>query len=149
MIGRRKNLETKHNSSLWTVSVVVLSLILFFFAIPHTLEDFTVGEPMEKGVPLPVLSIIVAALFALQGLALFWAGQRDRRSYFVHAGLGILWPLAAGVAQLPVILSSSNYRSGFISVLYVAGMIAVGILLFLASLQALRATASSRQRGEN
>lgn len=149
MIGRRKNLETKHNSSLWTLSVVVLSLILFFFAIPHTLEDFTVGEPMEKGVPLPVLSIIVAALFALQGLALFWAGQRDRRSYFVHAGLGILWPLAAGVAQLPVILSSSNYRSGFISVLYVAGMIAVGILLFLASLQALRATASSRQRGEN
>lgn len=149
MIGRRKNLETKHNSSLWTVSVVVLSLILFFFAIPHTLEDFTVGEPMEKGVPLPVLSVIVAALFALQGLALFWAGQRDRRSYFVHAGLGILWPLAAGVAQLPVILSSSNYRSGFISVLYVAGMIAVGILLFLASLQALRATASSRQRGEN
>lgn len=142
-------METKHNSSLWTVSVVVLSLILFFFAIPHTLEDFTVGEPMEKGVPLPVLSIIVAALFALQGLALFWAGQRDRRSYFVHAGLGILWPLAAGVAQLPVILSSSNYRSGFISVLYVAGMIAVGILLFLASLQALRATASSRQRGEN
>lgn len=149
MIGRRKNLETKHNSSLWTLSVVVLSLILFFFAIPHTLEDFTVGEPMEKGVPLPVLSVIVAALFALQGLALFWAGQRDRRSYFVHAGLGILWPLAAGVAQLPVILSSSNYRSGFISVLYVAGMIAVGILLFLASLQALRATASSRQRGEN
>lgn len=149
MIGRRKNLETKHNSSLWTVSVVVLSLILFFFAIPHTLEDFTVGEPMEKGVPLPVLSVIVAALFALQGLALFWAGQRDRRGYFVHAGLGILWPLAAGVAQLPVILSSSNYRSGFISVLYVAGMIAVGILLFLASLQALRATASSRQRGEN
>jgi hypothetical protein len=49
-----------------------------------------------------------------------------------------LWPLAAGVAQLPVILTSSNYRSGFISILYVAGMIVTGILLFLASLQALR-----------
>jgi hypothetical protein len=131
-------LETKRKSSVWTASVVILSLLLFFFAIPHTLEDFAVGEPVEKGVPVSVLSFVVAGLFALQGLALFWAGQRDRRSYFIHAGLGIVWPLAAGAAQLPVILASSNYRSGFLSVFYVAGMIAIGILLFLASLQALR-----------
>jgi hypothetical protein len=137
-------LETKRKSSMWTVSVVSLSLLLFFFAIPHTLEDFAVGEPIEKGVPVSVLSFVVAALFALQGLALFWAGQRNRRSYFIHAGLGLLWPLAAGLAQLPVILTSGNYRSGFISVFYVAGMIVVGVLLFLASLQALK-TSSRKQ----
>src|SRR5512134_2005546 len=97
-------LETKRKSSVWTASVVILSLLLFFFAIPHTLEDFAVGEPIEKGIPVTVLSFVVAALFALQGLALFWAGQRDRRSYFIHAGLGVIWPLAAGAAQLPVIL---------------------------------------------
>ncbi|MBK8782786.1 MAG: hypothetical protein IPO22_13480 [Anaerolineales bacterium] len=85
-----------------------------------------------------MLSFVVAGMFALQGLALFWAGQKDRRSYFIHAGLGIFWTLAAGIAQLPVILASSNYRSGFISVAYVAGMIVIGILLFLASLQALK-----------
>src|SRR3990170_2055857 len=113
-------LETKSKSSRWTVSVVILSLLLFFFAIPHTLEDFALGEPAENGVPASVLAFVVAGLFALQGLALFWAGQRDCRSYFIHAGLGILWPLAAGMAQLPVILASSNYRSGFISVFYVA-----------------------------
>jgi hypothetical protein len=77
-------------------------------------------------------------MFALQGLALFWAGQKDRRSYFTHAGLGIFWTLAAGIAQLPVIFVSSNYRSGFISVAYVVGTIAVGALLFLTSLQALK-----------
>jgi hypothetical protein len=125
--------------------MVSLSLLLFFFVIPHTLEDFAVGEPIEKGVPVSVLSFVVAVLFALQGLALFWAGQRDRRSYFIHAGLGLLWPLAAGVAQLPVIFTASSYRSGFISILYVAGMIVVGILLFLASLQALRTGSQAKQ----
>ncbi len=144
--------ETKTKLSAWKGSVVILSLLLFFFAVPHTLEDFALGEPAKNGVPAAVLSFVVAGMFALQGLALFWAGQKDRRSYFIHAGsgqkdrrsyfihagLGIFWPLAAGIAQLPVILASSNYRSGFISVAYVAGMIVIGILLFLASLQALK-----------
>lgn len=130
--------ETKRKLPTWTVRVVILSLLLFFFAVPHTLEDFTLGEPAKNGVPEAALAFVVSGLFALQGLALFWTGQQNRRGYFVHAALGVLWPLAAGVAQLPVILASSNYRSGFISVLYVAGMIAIGILLFLASLQALK-----------
>jgi len=130
--------ETKTKLSAWKGSVVILSLLLFFFAIPHTLEDFALGEPTKNGVPAPLLAFVVAGLFALQGLALFWAGQQDRRSYFIHAGLGILWPLAAGIAQLPVILTSGNYRSGFISVSYVAGMIVIGILLFLTSFQVLK-----------
>ena len=130
--------ETKTKLSAWKGSVVILSLLLFFFAVPHTLEDFALGEPAKNGVPAAVLSFVVAGMFALQGLALFLAGQKDRRSYFIHAGLGIFWPVAAGIAQLPVILASSNYRSGFISVAYVAGMIVIGILLFLASLQALK-----------
>lgn len=130
--------ETKTKLSAWKGSAVILSLLLFFFAIPHTLEDFALGEPAKNGVPAAVLAFVVAGMFALQGLALFLAGQQDRRSYFIHAGLGIFWPLAAGIAQLPVILASSNYRSGFISVAYVAGMIMVGILLFLTSLQALK-----------
>jgi len=73
--------ETKRKLSAWTISVVFLSLLLFFFAIPHTLEDFAVGEPAKNGVSAPVLAFVVAGLFALQGLALFWAGRQDRRSY--------------------------------------------------------------------
>jgi hypothetical protein len=131
-------LETKRKSSLWTGGMVILSLLLFFFAVPHTLEDFALGEPAKNGVSAQVLALVVAGLFALQGLALFWAGQGERRSYFIHAGLGLLWLLAAGVAQLPVIFTASNYRSGFISILYVFGMIVTGALLFLVSLQALK-----------
>ncbi len=138
--------ETKNKLSAWTVSVVVLSLLLFFFAVPHTLEDFTLGEPAKNGVPDAALAFVVSALFASQGLALFWTGQQDRRGYFIHAGLGVLWPLAAGTAQLPVILASSTYRSGFVSILYVAGIIAIGILLFLASLQALKTSSAHTQK---
>jgi Ni/Fe-hydrogenase subunit HybB-like protein len=130
--------ETKTKLSAWQGSVVVLSLLLFFFAVPHTLEDFALGEPAKNGVPAVVLSLIVAGMSALQGLALFWAGQKDRRNYFIHAGLGIFWALASGIAQLPVILTTSDYRSGFMSLAYVVGMIAIGILLFVTSLQALR-----------
>jgi len=130
--------ETKTKLSAWKGSVVILSLLLFFFAVPHTLEDFALGEPAKNGVPAAVLSFVVAGMFALQGLALFWAGQKDRRGYFIHAGLGIFWALASGIAQLPVIFASSNYRAGFISLAYVAGLIAIGVLLFLTSLQALK-----------
>lgn len=130
--------ETKTKLSAWNGSVVALSLLLFFFAVPHTLEDFALGEPAKNGVPTVALSFVVASMFALQGLALFWAGQKDRRSYYLHAGLGVFWALASGFAQLPVILTSSDYRSGFISQAYVAGLIVIGVLLFATSLQALR-----------
>lgn len=130
--------ETKTKLSAWKGSVVVLSLLLFFFAVPHTLEDFALGEPAKNGVPTVVLSFVVAGMFALQGLALFLAGQKDRRSYYLHAGLGIFWALASGFAQLPVILTSSDYRSGIISLAYVVGLIVIGVLLFATSLQALR-----------
>lgn len=130
--------ETKNKLSVWQASVVILSLSLFFFAVPHTLEDFALGEPAKNGVPAVALSLVVAGMFAMQGLALFWAGQKDRRSYYIHAGLGIFWTLAAGIAQLPVIFTSSDYRSGFISLAYVAGLIVIGVLLFATSLQTLR-----------
>ncbi len=131
--------KTKRNLSVWTRGTVILSLLLFFFAVPHTLEDFALGEPAKNGVPAPGLALVVSGLFALQGLALYWAGQKKRQGFYILAGLGIVWPLAAGLAQLPVILTFISYRSGFISVLYVIGIIATGILLFLASLLVLRA----------
>jgi len=129
----------------WTGSVIPLSLLLFFFTVPHTLEDFSLGEPARNRVPAPVLAYVVAGLFALQSLAMYWAGQKDRRNYFIHAGLGIFWPLAAGTAQLPTILASNGFRAGFISIFYVVGMITVGLLLFLASLQALKSSRAQPQ----
>ncbi|MBT3337693.1 MAG: hypothetical protein HN855_13065 [Anaerolineae bacterium] len=121
-----------------STSVVILSLLLIFFALPHTLEDFATGEPAKAGVPIFVLTYVIASIFALQGLGIFWLGRRLRRGYIVHIFLGLFWPIAAGATQLPAILSGSPYRSGFISVFFVGGMIVIGILLFLISVLTLR-----------
>ena len=118
--------------------VVFFSLLLFFFTIPHTLEDFATGEPAKAGVPVPVLALVISILIALQALGLFWLGQKRRRGLFVHVGIGLFWPIASGIAQLPTILSESLYRSGFISIFYVAGMIVVGLLLCATAIIAVR-----------
>lgn len=130
--------EIKNKLSVWTARMVTISLLLPFFTIPHTLEDFALGEPAKNGVPAPVLAFVIATVFALQALALYWAGQGNRRSYFVHMGIGAFWSLAAGIAQLPVIFASSAYRSGAISVIYVAGMVVLGVLLVVVSFAALK-----------
>jgi len=132
--------KVKIRISLLSTGMVILSLLLFFFALPHTLEDFATGQPARAGVPVIALAYVVAGIFALQGLGLFWVGRQMRRGYVIHAILGLFWPIAAGTAQLPSILAQGySYRSGFISILYVGGMIVIGILLFILSLLALQA----------
>jgi hypothetical protein len=116
---------------------VLLSLLLLFFTIPHTLEDFATGEPAEAGIPAPLLSLVVSTVFFAQALGLYWLGRRRRRGLLVHAGIGLFWPIASGFAQLPAILADTPYRAGAISVVYVGGMIVVGLLLVSSSIIAL------------
>ena len=130
--------EMNNISPKWTRRVVILSLLLLFFTIPHTLEDFATGEPAEAGIPVLLLSTIVSIIFFLQAIGLFWLGQERRRGLFVQVGIGLFWPLASGIAQLPTILSGTPYRSGAISVIYVVGIIVVGILLIISSIISLR-----------
>jgi hypothetical protein len=125
-------------SSKWRQRVVFLSLLLLFFTIPHTLEDFATGEPAKAGIPAPLLALVISIIFSLQALGLFWLGQKWRCGLFVHVGIGLFWPIASGIAQLPTILSETPYRSGAISIFYVGGMIVVGILLCISSIISLR-----------
>ena len=118
--------------------VVFLSLLLLYFTVPHTLEDFATGEPAQAGVPVVVLSLVLSTLIMLQAAGLYWIGQNKRRGLLIQAGVGLFWPVAAGAAQLPTILSGEPYRSGFISVLYVLGIIVVGVLLLISALLAWR-----------
>lgn len=129
--------EMEPISPKWSSRVVILSLLLFFFTIPHILEDFATGEPGKAGVPIFTLSTVVSIIIVLQALGLFWLGQDRRRGLFVQAGIGLFWPLAAGLAQMPTILSGTPYRSGANSVIYVLGILVVGILLFISSIIAL------------
>ena len=128
----------------WAQRVYFLSLLLIFFTIPHTLEDFATGEPAEAGIPAPILALVISIIFSVQALGLFWLGQKRRRGLFVHVVIGMFWPIASGLAQLPIILSETPYRSGAISIFYVGGMIVMGILLCLSSIIALRVRAHER-----
>jgi hypothetical protein len=121
-------------SSKWAQRVVLLSLMLLFFTIPHTLEDFATGVPVEAGIPAPLLAFDLSIIFSLQLLGLFWLGQKQRRGLLIHVGIGLFWSIASGLAQLPDILNKTPYRYGAISIFYVGGMIAVGALLCLSSI---------------
>ena len=87
---------------------------------------------------MPLLALIISIIFSLQALGLFWIGQKQRRGLIVHLVIGLFWPIASGLAQLSAILSEPIYRSGAISIIYVVGMIIVGILLFLSSILSLK-----------
>ncbi len=120
----------------WTV-VTLLSVALLFFSIPHVLEDFALGEPLKRGVPPAAIAFVVSVLLAAQGLGLSALGRRSVAGLRVHAVLGLLWAVAAGVAQVPELLQATAYRSGVISVTYVIGVIAVGLALSVVSVIAL------------
>ena len=110
---------------------------LLFFTIPHTLEDFATGAPEEAGIPASILSLVISMIFFIQALGIYWLGQNRRKGLMIHVGLGLFWPIASGLAQLPAILSGEPYRDGWISIAYVTGMILIGILMLLAAVKAL------------
>ena len=55
----------------------------------------------------------------------------------LHLAVGLFWPLGVGMAQLPDILAGTPYRAGLISVLFLVGMIVIGIALLVATVAAL------------
>lgn len=117
--------------------VVFLSLLLLFFTIPHTLEDFAGGEPAEAGIPAPLLAVVVSTVIFVQAIGLYWLGQKRPWGLYAHLAIGFFWPVASGFAQLPTILSGEPYRSGFISILYVGGIIIIGLLVLFSAIMAL------------
>lgn len=119
-------------------AVALFSISLLFFSVPHVLEDFALGEPQQRGVPGVVIATVVSSLLAAQALALYWLGQQRRAGIAIHALLGLLWPAAAGAAQLPLIVGPEPYRSGPVSVTYVLGIVVVGLGLFVSAILALR-----------
>jgi hypothetical protein len=130
----------------WASRVIFLSVLLLFFTIPHTLEDFAAGEPAKAGIPAPAIASVISVMIALQAIGLFWLGQKRPWGLFVHIGIGLFWSIASGIAQLPTILSDTPYRSGFISVLYVAGMIVIGVAICIAAILSLKVDSKTSNR---
>lgn len=133
---------SKDDLSSMMQKVAILSFALLFFTIPHTLEDFATGAPEEAGIPTGVLSFVISVIFFSQALGIFWLGQKNTKGFYIHIALGLFWPIASGFAQLPAIFSGDPYRAGLISKVYVFGIIIIGLLLLIKSIQGIRQSKS-------
>ncbi len=56
------------------------------------LTNIVYTDLQSNPVPVFVLAYVIAGIFALQGLGLFWLGRQLRRGYVNHAFLGLFWP---------------------------------------------------------
>lgn len=119
-------------------ATVILSLALFFFTVPHNVEDFAYGEPARLGLPAIVIVLGLSAVFAAQGLALVWTGAGLRRGDRLHAVLGPAWAIAAVAAHTGEILLPGTYRTGLGSIVFLAGIVVDGTALGIASISTLR-----------
>lgn len=131
-------MPTKTQGRKYSSAIVVLSLTLFFFTVPHNMEDFAYGEPARLGLPVLVVVLGVSAVLAAQGLALVWTGAGLRRGYILHAILGFSWAIAAVVAHVGEVLQPGGYRTGLGSFVFLGGIVIVGVGIGGASIASLR-----------
>ena len=68
----------KSKTSSYSRKIVLLSLPLFFFTVPHILEDFSTGEPGKAGISAPLLALVVSTVLSVQALGIYWLGQERR-----------------------------------------------------------------------
>jgi hypothetical protein len=118
--------------------VVLVALVLTFFAIPHLIDDFLYGIPAEFGLSEPaaqVLSSIFAVVLVLSTVA---AGKGLRMGYYACACLGITLALAGLLKHVPRMIDPGPYWGGLFSELLIVGLILSGLLLAIVAWRALR-----------
>jgi hypothetical protein len=138
-----KNMENLTTQK-WSKRIVFSSFVLLFFTIPHTLEDFATGAPQEANIPASTLSTFISMIFFLQMLGVYLLALKKKHGVYIHIFLGLFWPVASGIAQLPAIFTVENYRDGFVSKLYVFGMIVIGLFMLFAAIMTLKSSKNER-----
>lgn len=83
-ISKSANIKMGTQTARWRQAVVTLSFLLFFFSIPHLLEDFAYGGPAEAGMSGTALSLVAATAVFVQALGLYWIGQGQRRGVWAQ-----------------------------------------------------------------
>lgn len=110
-------------------SVIILYLVLAFFAIPHLIDDFLFDIPAEFGISVH-LSQFLAGIFILIHLGILIPLARGKRGGVIGAiSMGIFLALAGILKHIPLIIQPGPYWSGWFSEGLIFGMIISGILL--------------------
>ena len=117
--------------------VIILYLVLAFFAIPHLIDDFLFDIPEEFGISVH-LAQFLAGVFILIYLGILISLARGQRGGVIGAvSMGIFLALAGILKHIPLIIKPGPYWSGWFSETLIFGMILSGIALTIMGVRSL------------
>jgi hypothetical protein len=114
-------------------AVLVLSFLLLWVSLAHSLEDFVYGIPARFGLSVASAAIILGAGYVIQVIGIVLASKATRSGYLLTFATGAVWAIAAAVDHLGEVLTVWPYREGIISKALEVGIMLIGITLALAS----------------
>lgn len=131
-------------TSTWHWSTLLLAILLSYFALAHSFEDFAHAVPSERfNVDETPAAILLAGAFVLQGLVIFAVWQRRWPGYLGTFAVGVAW-LAAVLLDHTGDLLDETFRTVTSDIL-IAAVLITSLLLVITSAGAIRARRSEEQ----
>jgi hypothetical protein len=109
-------------------AIVGLSVLLVMVTAPHAAEDFAYGVFMRFGISDLAAGLVLAVAYGLQTYGAYLSGRGVRSGSAILGIMGAVWCVGALAIHGREILSTGNYRHGFISKALEVLIIAVGAL---------------------
>lgn len=103
----------------WTIAASLAGLP---FVVPHVLEDFAEGVAPRVGLAPPVAAFLLGLYLAVQMLGLVLVARARRAGWVITLGASAFWAVVALADHGPAVLAG-GWRSGALSVLWVAGLV--------------------------
>jgi hypothetical protein len=114
--------------------MVLLYIVLAFFAVPHLIDDFLFGIPAEFGISVH-LAQVLSGVFIVVYLGILVLLARGKKSgLYSTMGMGGFLALAGILKHLPRILQPGPYWSGWFSEFLILGLILFGLAVLVAGL---------------
>jgi hypothetical protein len=114
--------------------VIILYLVLAFFAVPHLIDDFLFGVPVEFGLSIHLAQVLSGLFIVIYLGFLIPLAQGKKVGLYSAMGMGGFLALAGILKHLPRILQPGPYWSGWFSEVLIIGLILSGLAVVLSGL---------------
>lgn len=145
VMGTRAHVTISTNSQ---KGVIVLSLLLLWVSMAHSLEDFVYGIPARFGLSVISAALVLGAVYVVQVTGILLASKNARSGYMLTLATGAVWAIAAAADHLKEVLIVWPYREGVLSKLLEVGIMLVGAALAVVSLVVLFMSRSRAVQGQ-
>jgi hypothetical protein len=130
------------------MGVIVLSFLLLWVSIAHSLEDFVYGIPARFGLSVVTAALVLGAAYVVQVTGILLAAKHARSGYMLTFATGAVWAIAAAADHLKEVLTVWPYREGVLSKVLEIGIMLVGAALAAISLVVLLSRNVDAVRGQ-